>query len=101
MFFAFVLLNIFWLAQSNDCGQLCVCLEEYVFCQSVYKEPELQVQSPDTVIGVYINNGYLPSLGFLKAFTNLQFLELTDVSVNCSLLTGVAYRITDTDCPGM
>ena len=34
---------------------------------------------PQSVIGVYINDGYLTSVDFVKEFPNLQFVALDKV----------------------
>ena len=55
---------------------------------------------PQSVIGVYINGGYLTSLDFVKEFPNLQFVALDRVQVSCEPVWNVSIPVLGTDCPG-
>ena len=84
----------------DDVIEQCSCQRAYIFCNELFRQPQLVVPHPENIIRIYINKGYLPSLTFLKDFQNLQFLHLDKVIISCDLVQTASVPVTGTDCPG-
>ena len=87
------------LGQIDDCLEQCSCQEQYIFCSNLYHQPRFFVAEPQSVIGVYINGGYLTSVDFVKAFPNLQLVALDKVKISCEAVWNVSIPVLGTDCP--
>ena len=86
---------------GEDCSSnFCTCLEKTIFCENLYRTPNLVPMNKSSITTIYMNNGYLSDLEFLDEFENLSILYLMDVFVDCTLVEKANINIQGSGCPG-
>ena len=89
------------LCLGDDCSSdFCTCLEKTIFCENLYRTPNLVLMNKSAITTIYINNGYLSDLEFLDKFENLSTLYLMNVFVECTLVEKANVNIRGSGCPG-
>ena len=89
------------LCVGDDCSSdFCTCLENSIFCDNLYRTPDLVPVNKSAITTMYINNGYLGDLKFLDEFENLAVLYLMNVHINCTLVEKANVNIQGSGCPG-
>ena len=88
------------LGQIDDCLEQCSCQKQYIFCTNLYHQPRFFVAEPQSVIGIYINVGYLRSLHFVNYFPNLQFVALDKVQISCEVVWNISIPVLGTHYSG-